>query len=167
MGKSIATAVIVILWRRGFVLGKMETATAMNIYNKNSNNPTESALCDIKGPSPQLADLLYTEPSSNQLSSVNSGGIGQAIEGVHPTVKGDLDNYNDLEILNNRLEEILTRLKEMMKTTRDLSKCVVAAMETHSKSVVEADENHSTSVVAELFLEPGITKEITLEPGII
>jgi hypothetical protein len=57
MGKSIATAVIVILWRRGFVLGKMEIATTMNINNQNSNKPTESALCDIKGPSPQLANL--------------------------------------------------------------------------------------------------------------
>jgi hypothetical protein len=97
---SIAEEAYWAIWHRGFVLGKMETPNAMNINNKNSNNRTKSALCDIKGPSPQLANL-YTEPSSNQLSSINSGGIGQAIEGVHPTVKGDLDNYNDLEILNN------------------------------------------------------------------
>lgn len=225
LGKSIATAVII--WRRGFVLGKMGAATAMNTNNNNSNNPTDTALRDIKGPSPQLADL-YTEPSSNQSSSVNSGGIGQIIEGVHPTVKGDLDNYEcnedidsdewsifeepdtselQLELASaeaefeqtvldctsrddsggfeltsegdtygskgpfkdtlktlDRIDEIMNDLQERMKKllTKDDIKDATRAIGNLEKPFVAATENLLTS-----SSEPGITKEITLEPGII
>jgi hypothetical protein len=64
------------------------------------------------------------------------------------------------------MKTMLTK-DNLREATRDLSKCAVAATETHSKSDVAADKNHLTSVVAELFSELGIMKEITLEPGII
>jgi hypothetical protein len=68
----------------------MEEATAMNINNQNFDNHNDTALRDVERPT-LLADLP-TEHSSNHLFSIKSGGIGQMIEGVHPTRQGDTEN---------------------------------------------------------------------------
>jgi hypothetical protein len=57
-----------------------------NNNNINNNNPTETTPCGMNRPQ---SVILSTEPSSTQCVFVNSGGIGNNIEGTSLNIKGD------------------------------------------------------------------------------